>query len=383
MGKLLPLLILSFLILGENLNAGTPFDVDNPTISFLTANEKRQLLFSYKSYYFLKEIQDFEAGYYSPLHSKLIGIKYKFFGGKLYNENTLRTLISMNYGLFYYGLRGGLSLINIANDNSFVKIKMDLFALAKISDSLNWSIDIKDIQSFWYDESYSISTKFNYDNGNFLFVGGIEYNSEESINFKLRSGYRIFDGLVLYFGLNSLPHKFIAGFNYTGGKISLGDEVQIQNELGINEHINLAFDMGVVNHGVQNNVLTVYDLNKVTFNDLLAIGIESDISCAIIDYRDSIGEYFDMVDLININGIGMNWVKKHSSILTVKWDKLDINRVGLLRLKTTPRIKKRILKGIIKYRTTHIIRDLSEFKRVKGVNSEVIKTLKKYYKCEV
>ena len=338
--------------------------------------------FSYKSFYFMREIQDYKIKCSFNTPAINYGGEYEYFGGKLYNENVVDGFFIKNIGNGALGLKMGIDVLNISGENVYLGYKMNIWSYVNIRDSLSSGIYVRDIQNIFYEKPYTMGVNFHYKNGVFMLSGGISYVSDENINFEIRSGYYIGKEMELYGGYGTLYEDFIAGVVFYGGKLVVSDEVRFQQYLGIKESLLLSYGFGRRSENALKSDVR-YDLNTITFDQLLKLKVPSDISCAIVDYRDEIGEYFDVADLRNIKGIGEGWIRENAGLFRVKYGKMDINRVSLKRFLTTPHIKKVILNRIVKYRETHIIGNMEQLKNVMGVNNKILKILKKYYKCEV
>ncbi|NIA23721.1 MAG: hypothetical protein GWP03_06165 [Proteobacteria bacterium] len=381
MGKFFFLMLVPILIY-----AGDNSLVDNPTTDSNFGSvynpDKEIVEFSYTSFYFLREIQDYKINYVTPFQWGKVGGEYEFFGGKLYNENILNAIYIRDADKNSLGLKGGVGILSILNEKVSVRYKLNVFANARINDSLVGALYLSDIQNLFSNQTYSMSGKMIYDNGLFKISGEIKYKSDENLGFGIYSGCHLGNSMSFYFGYETLSGQFVTGIAFNRDKIAFSDEVRIQHELGIKEQFTVVYAFKRHTE-IDSKQREKYDLNKITFQQLLKLGVASDIACAIIDYRGKIGQYFGLADLANVYGIGDKWIEKHSKQFKVQWGKMDINHVNLNRFITTPGINVFLLKRIVKYRETHIIIDLDELKSIKGMNEEVLIILRKYYKCEV
>lgn len=377
MGKFFLLMFIPVLTYAESFNS-----ISDKNFYPTDDSDRVNIAFSYTSFYFLKEIQDYKITYISPFRGCKAGAEYEFFGGKLYNENILNAIYMRNMDRVLMGVKVGLDLVSIFNENLSVGYKLNLFTNVTINDSLAYALCFSDIQNLFYNRTYSMCGKIIYDNGFFNLFGEIEYKSDENLGIGIYSGYHLGDKMSFYFGYETISGQFVTGVSFNQDKITFVNEARFQHELGIKEQFSIIYGFGK-HINVAPKQSEKYDLNKITFQQLIKLGIASDVACAIIDYREKIGQYFDLRDLINVYNIGDKWIEKHSKLLKVQWEKMDINQVNLSRLKTTPGVNLLLLKRIVKYRETHIIRDLDELKGIKGMNKKALIILKKYYKCEV
>ena len=148
-----------------------------------------------------------------------------------------------------------------------------------------------------------------------------------------------------------------------------------------------------------------YDLNKVTYEELLYFqGIGTATAVSILDYQQNIG--FNKVDdLLNIRGIGerrlaifkeffyvegdtlinnivtvsqIPVVEKDNIIITPSSDlKININTASLEELMTLRGIGQSRANGIIEYRTQHgRFRTLDDIKNVHGIGNQIFEQIK-------
>ncbi len=107
------------------------------------------------------------------------------------------------------------------------------------------------------------------------------------------------------------------------------------------------------NHHNWHKIKTVYDLNSITFKQLLHLGFKYNICKRILNYRKALGGYYSVFQLYDVYGISHDAIVhslKYLKVDTSKIVKRNIKTLSFDQLKKHPYISKKLARWIWHHR---------------------------------
>ena len=102
----------------------------------------------------------------------------------------------------------------------------------------------------------------------------------------------------------------------------------------------------------------------------------------IINYRNRLGGFFELVQIQLIYGIDTTVYAKianHLSLDTTNIKRIDINKVSLERLAQHPYIGYKLAKVMVNYRAQHgAFKSKSDLKKIILINEEIFRKIERY-----
>lgn len=192
------------------------------------------------------------------------------------------------------------------------------------------------------------------------------------------------------FGFNKFQSQNVLKYVANGGSfITPADLLKIYGidsafYLKIEEHIKI--DENVIQPEVHSSELILVELNSADSMALKSLhGIGSTFSKRIIKYRNLLGGFYQKEQLLEIYNFPeeiFRSIQHNVSVDSLKLTKIRINFTDYSELIKHPYLGKSEVKAILKQRDTGgAFKNISEVKRIKGLNSETFNKIRPYITC--
>lgn len=386
MGKITIAIILFplFIFCHNNPNSSNIDDISDYFISNgICSYNSTGIKVGYTSFYSMKEIQKFNLSYLNCLRDYSYGVDLSFFGGSLYNEELINVLYVKTYNIISVGLRIKGGTRNIKNIDREFLYNCDVFANTNRVNRFNVGIYTNNLVNMFNGNCFTMGTNILFDYKNTILSSNLIWKSTEQLNINLMVTNRLNDIFKLRIGISIFPQNFFCGFAIEVNKYIIANNITYIPELGFTENVNIIYRFNYGVRHLKRDRVVRYNINTITFKELLNLGIVSDIACGIIDYRLSDGDIMDINELLKVKGIGKAWIGRNKDMFYISIKRYDINKASKNLLLKIPGIPSYLRKRIVKYRATHHIDYIDELSNIEGINDEYIRILKRFLKCEV
>ncbi len=386
MGKIIVAIILfpTFVFCHNNPNSSNIDDISDYFISNgICSNNLTAIKVGYTSFYSMKEIQKFNLSYLNYLRDYLYGVDLSFFGGSLYNEELINVLCVKTYNIISVGLRIKGGSRNIKYISMEYLYNCDVFANTNRMNQFNIGIYTNNLVNMFNNNCFTMGTNILFDYKSITLSSNLIWKSTEQLNINLMVTNKLNDVFKLRTGFSVFPQKFFFGFAIEVNRYLIANNITYVPELGFTENVSIIYRFNYGVRDIKYDSVVRYNLNTITFKELLNLNIVSDIACGIIDYRLNNGDIIDINELLKVKGIGKVWIERNKNMFYINIKRYNINKVSKNLLLKIPGIPLYLRKKIVKYRAIHYIDSIDNLNNIEGINDEYIRILKRFLKCEV
>lgn len=135
----------------------------------------------------------------------------------------------------------------------------------------------------------------------------------------------------------------------------------------------------------EESIVLVYDLNKVTIQELEKLGVSKAIAQRVVKYREKLGGYAEMKQLLevyNTNEYNLKLLQKHCKIQTGV-QQINVNNAQTSDLSKHPYLSFRDAEAIVRYRKRKgAYENIKVLKSRKILTGKVFEKVKKYLKVK-
>jgi competence ComEA-like helix-hairpin-helix protein len=256
------------------------------------------------------------------------------FGNDIYREQSLILSINRSFKQkIYYGFNLHYMKLQISGYGSDFSFGVDLGFLIKITPKLNWGFFATNLNRATLGRIHdnlpqTFCTGFSIFPINELTLN-MDIFKDSIYPLELRWGieYLLFHRIALRSGFATEPSQFSAGFGFLFSHFKVDYAVTTHQSLGLTHHfsLQLQFKPGKENaihkkseYEVKPVIITKININTATLEQLQKIpGIGPTLALRIVAYRNQIGKFNSLEELIQIKGINKAKLESIKAYITL------------------------------------------------------------------